>query len=120
MNAHPNSATSRLLSLLRLSVRYFLDFWVSNFVIAGKVLSRRPSIHPGIVTMPTRVESPAEILAISNLISFTPGTLLLGIDPGRNLEIHTLDDRDPVARNIREGLEAPLLACLRPTTHPDD
>ena len=113
-------SSSRLLSLLRLSGRYFLDFWVSNFVIAGKVLSRRPSIHPGIVTMPTRVESPSEILAISNLISFTPGTLLLDIEPGKALEIHALDDRAPVAANIKEGLVDPLLATLRPSPRHDD
>lgn len=110
----------RWLSLLVLAAKYFVDFWISNFVIAGKVLSRRPSIHPGIVTIPTRVESPAEVLAISNLISFTPGTLLLHVEPGKTLEIHALDDRGPLAKTIQQDLEAPLLDVLRPHRQPHD
>lgn len=110
----------RWLSLLVLVARYVVDFWISNFVIAGKVLSRRPSIHPGIVTIPTKVESPLEILAISNLISFTPGTLLLHVEPGKTLEIHALDDRGPLAKTIHEGLEEPLLDVLRSRRQPHD
>lgn len=103
----------RLMRLLRLAVRYTADFWISNFVIAGKVLSRRPDIHPGTITIPTRVESPAEILAMSNLISFTPGTLLLNVEAGESLEVHTLDDRGPVGESITRNLEEPLLHITR-------
>ncbi len=111
------NALTRLLCLGRLAMRYTADFWISNFVIAGKVLSRRPDIHPGIVMIPTRVESPAEILAMSNLISFTPGTLLLPAEPGKYLEVHALDDRGPVAASITENLEEPLLQITRGEIH---
>lgn len=111
---------TRLLRLLRLAVRYTADFWTSNFVIARKVLSRRPDIHPGTITIPTRVESPGEILAISNLISFTPGTLLLNVEAGKNLEIHTLDDRAAVAESITKRLEEPLLSISRRVCFHDD
>lgn len=103
----------RLMRLFRLAVRYTADFWISNFVIAGKVLSRRPDIHPGTITIPTQVESPAEILAMSNLISFTPGTLLLNVEAGESLEVHTLDDRGPVGESITRNLEEPLLHITR-------
>ena len=104
---------TRLLQLIRLAVRYTADFWISNFVIAGKVLSRHPDIHPGTITIPTRVTSHAEILAMSNLISFTPGTLLLNVEAGKSLEIHTLDDRGPVGESITKSLEEPLLQITR-------
>jgi len=104
---------TRLLRLVRLAVRYTADFWISNFVIARKVLSRRPDIHPGTITIPTRIESPAEILAMSNLISFTPGTLLLNVEAGKSLEVHTLDDRGPVGESITRQLEEPLLHITR-------
>lgn len=111
--------SSKLLRLVRLALRYTADFWVSNFVIAGKVLSRRPDIHPGTITIPTRVESPAEVLAISNLISFTPGTLLLNVEAGESLEVHTLDDRGPVGESITRNLEEPLLQITRRNAHDD-
>lgn len=103
----------RLMRLVRLAVRYTADFWISNFVIAGKVLSSRPDIHPGTITIPTRVGSHAEILAMSNLISFTPGTLLLNVEAGESLEVHTLDDRGPVGESITRNLEEPLLHITR-------
>jgi multicomponent Na+:H+ antiporter subunit E len=102
------------MKLLRLLFRYAIDFVQANLTIARQVLSPRLEIEPEIIEIDTRVKSPLEVLALSNLITFTPGTLTLEIDPEKEkLVVHVLDDAEVQATAIREGLEKPLLEITR-------
>jgi multicomponent Na+:H+ antiporter subunit E len=102
------------MKLFRLLFRYAIDFVQANLTIARQVLSPRLEIEPEIIEIDTRVKSPLEVLALSNLITFTPGTLTLEIDPEKEkLVVHVLDDAEVHATAIREGLEKPLLEITR-------
>jgi multicomponent Na+:H+ antiporter subunit E len=101
------------MKLLRLIVRYLCDFVLANLSIAKDVLSPNPRIEPETIELQTEVETPIEILALSNLITFTPGTLTLDIEPGGRLVVHVLKDGDGTAAAIRDRLEEPLLAITR-------
>ena len=101
------------MKILRLTVRYLFDFVRANLSIARDVLSLRPRIEPEMIELQTRVETPVEILALSNLITFTPGTLTLDIEPGGKLTIHVLKDGEQTANSIRDRLETPLLDITR-------
>ncbi|MEM7395736.1 MAG: Na+/H+ antiporter subunit E [Verrucomicrobiota bacterium] len=103
----------RLVLILRLFGHYALDFWRSNFAIARLLLSRRMDLEPRTVTVPIRAREPMETLLLANLITFTPGTLLLNIRPGESCEIHTLTDADEIAESVSERLEKPLLKVTR-------
>ena len=102
------------MKLLVLIARYVADFVRANLTIARQVLSPKLDIQPETIEMETKVESPAEVLALSNLITFTPGTLALEVEPGERLVVHVLDDAPAAAEAIRERLEKPLLEVTRP------
>lgn len=101
------------LALLRLAARYVVDFTLANIQIAKLLLSPKMEISPDTVDIPTEVESPGEILALSNLITFTPGTLTLEIEPGEKVRVHFLDVSPEAVTAIRERLEKPLLEITR-------
>ena len=101
------------MKLLRLVANYLFDFARANLVIARQVLSPRLRIRPETIEIETRASEPVEILALSNLVSFTPGTLALDIEPGERIIVHVLDDAPAAAEAIRHRLEAPLLEVTR-------
>jgi multicomponent Na+:H+ antiporter subunit E len=102
------------MKLFRLLLRYAIDFVQANLTIARQVLSPRLEIEPEIIEIDTKVKSPLEVLALSNLITFTPGTLTLEIDPEKEkLVVHVLDDAEAQATAIRDDLEKPLLEITR-------
>ncbi len=102
------------MKLLRLFLRYVADFILANITIARQVLSPRLDLHPEIVEIETKVKSPLEVLALSNMVSFTPGTLVLEIDPEEeSLLMHVLDNAEEQAESVHEHLEEPLLEITR-------
>lgn len=101
------------MKLLRLVLIYVKDFTLANLTIAKQVMSPKMDIHPETIEMETQVEKPVEVLALSNMITFTPGTLTLQVDPGARLVVHVLDDAEGARRAIRERLEDPLLEITR-------
>jgi multicomponent Na+:H+ antiporter subunit E len=103
----------KLIAALKLYFRYTMNFWVANFTIAKQVLSPNLTINPEIIVIDTKVETPLEILALANLITFTPGTLVLGIDPGKKLTVHVLDGAEEARVSIPRDLEAPILSITR-------
>ena len=101
------------MKLLRLLVTYAVDFVRANVTIARQLLSRDLQIDPEVIEMETEARTQVEMLALSNLITFTPGTLTLEIEPGKKLTVHALNDGPAARRAIRERLEKPLLAITR-------
>lgn len=93
---------------IRLVFHYLIDFTWSNLVIAKQVLSPRIKTDPVLIEMATKAESPFEVLALSNLISFTPGTLIVEIEPGEKMVVHALNDDPDLPCQIRDRIEKPL------------
>ncbi len=101
------------MKLLRLIAVYLFDFTRANLELARQLVTPGLRIDPQVIEIDTKVESPAEILALANLITFTPGTLTLDIQPGKKLRVHVLAEAPETARAIRERLEKPLLEVTR-------
>lgn len=101
------------MKLLLLIIRYFWDFIVANLVLARQLLSPRLEFSPEVIEIDTQVTSPAEILALSNMITFTPGTLTLDVKPGDKITVHVLTDGAKAKQAIRKRLEEPLLEITR-------
>jgi multicomponent Na+:H+ antiporter subunit E len=69
---------------------------LSNISIAADILSPRLRMSPEVVDLPLKTKSEAEILTISNLLTMTPGSLVLGYDREKNmLKVHIMYYRDP-------------------------
>ncbi|MBX3175817.1 MAG: Na+/H+ antiporter subunit E [Candidatus Hydrogenedentes bacterium] len=86
----------------------------ANFDVARRVLHPALPIHPGIVTVRTRLRSDAGLTFLANSITLTPGTMTVDIDREAGLlYIHWLDvtTRDPaeaterIARRFERILE---------------
>ena len=103
----------RILKLIQLGIRFFFDLVRANVALARQLLSPRLSLKSEIIEIETDVSSPAEILALSNMITSIPGTLTLEIEPGKKLVVHVLGDAEDAAAAIREHLEEPLLEVTR-------
>jgi len=101
------------MKLLRLLLRYLFDFTRANLTLARQLLSPRLDLSPETIEIETDVRTPREVLALANMITFTPGTLTLDVQPGEKLRVHVLSDGPEAARAIRERLEKPLLEITR-------
>lgn len=59
----------------------------ANFDLAGRVLSPSLPIHPELVEVKTRLQSPLAKLLLANTITLTPGTLTVDVE-GDTLLVH--------------------------------
>lgn len=104
----------KLLLLIKMMARYVFDFTLANLVLAKQVLSPHMTLQSKVIEMDTEIEKPIEVLALSNLITFTPGTLTIEIDPGKKLSVHVLGTHpEDAGEQIQERLVEPLLQITR-------
>lgn len=86
----------------------------ANIVVAREVMSPRSRLAPGIVVLPLRSRKWVEIATITNLISLTPGTLIVGVrrDPP-SLLVHGMHaaDAERFRAELRD-LETRMLAAV--------
>ncbi|MEM6679341.1 MAG: Na+/H+ antiporter subunit E [Pseudomonadota bacterium] len=105
----------RVPRMLRLAGIFLRELVLSSLRVARDVLSFRPDARPGIVAVPLRARSEAEILIVSSLVTLTPGTLSLDLSPdGETLYVHAmfLDAPEALREEIASTLETPVLEAL--------
>jgi multicomponent Na+:H+ antiporter subunit E len=98
-------------------VFYLAELVWSSIQVAIDVCRPRLDMCPGVVGLPLRARTDAEITVLANLISLTPGTLSLDVSPDKRLlYVHTMDlENGPGAlrADIRNTLESRVLTLLR-------
>jgi multicomponent Na+:H+ antiporter subunit E len=98
---------------------YLTDLVRSSIRVAIDVCRPRLTVCPGVVGIPLRARTDAEITVLANLISLTPGTLSLDVSPDRRrLYVHAMDleaGPDALRADVRDSLEARVLTLLRGT-----
>jgi multicomponent Na+:H+ antiporter subunit E len=73
-------------------------------------------MKPGIVKIELEAKTDLEITVLSNLISLTPGTLVIDVSDDRKvMYVHGmyLEDKAKFIESIKIGLEKPLLNIMR-------
>jgi multicomponent Na+:H+ antiporter subunit E len=106
----------RPLGLLLLLGRFAWLVVVANLTVAREIVTRRDNIRSGIVAIPLTSRSPLVTTVLADVITLTPGTLSLEVDPERGvLYVHVLHVRavEDVRRDI-EGLQRLVLAAIEP------
>jgi multicomponent Na+:H+ antiporter subunit E len=93
--AHPIWADLRLsprtgVELLRYTGVFLREMVKSNLMVMRYVYAPRLDIHPGIVPTRTRLTTPLGRITLTNTVTLTPGTLVMGIE-GETLHVHILD-----------------------------
>lgn len=70
---------------------YLLKLIQSNIYIAYDILTPRMSTNPGLIEVPLTLKSDFGLLLFSNLLSMTPGTLVMDIYENREIAlVHVL------------------------------
>lgn len=70
---------------------YMLQVIKSNLIIAWDILTPINKTNPGEIHFPVRLKSKHAVLALSNIISMTPGTITIDYDKTKSeLLIHVL------------------------------
>ena len=85
----------RIWALIKLNLIFFRELRLSNIDVLKIVLRPKMDIKPSVFAYPTELEHDWEITLLSNLITLTPGTLVLHVsDDQRTLYIHAIDVED--------------------------
>ncbi|SEA95637.1 multicomponent Na+:H+ antiporter subunit E [Chitinophaga terrae (ex Kim and Jung 2007)] len=95
---------------------FIYEMLKANLHVAYDVITPRFFMKPGIVKYPLDARTNLEITFFTNLISLTPGTLILDVsDDKKVVYIHVmyLEDKDAFIQQIKGGLEKRLLDILR-------
>lgn len=88
---------------------------VSNLRVAADIVTSRVLMTPGVLAFKTEAKTNMEITMLSNVITLTPGTLVLDVSEDKTtLFVHAmfLDEVDEVLEQLRE-LEQRLLQVIR-------
>jgi multicomponent Na+:H+ antiporter subunit E len=116
----PNPQTRRYVRRLPQAIWfagfYFKEVVLSTLRVALDVVTPAAYRRPGIIAMPLDAKTDAEIALLSNLITFTPGTISIDVSADKKyLYVHCMflgdPDRDRIA--LKEGLERRVLELLR-------
>ena len=88
---------------------FFLwELLLSSLRVAYDVVPPPPLRRPAIVCVPLDLRSDASIALLANLLTLTPGTVVLGVSPDRStMLIHALfaPDDEAFRRSIKNGFE---------------
>ncbi|MFP4156817.1 MAG: Na+/H+ antiporter subunit E [Opitutales bacterium] len=96
---------------VRFSAGYLRDILMSNLRIAFDILRGRPAIQPGILALDVSALSPRATVVVANLITMTPGTVSLDVDPENHLLfVHCLYLQNPT--ETRESLQRDYVASI--------
>ncbi len=106
----------RVPKTLRFILRYMYEMLKANLQVARTILLRKMDVAPAIIKYPLEAKTDFEITMLSNIISLTPGTLVMDVsDDKKVMYIHTLyfKDKDSFIKYVRLHLEIKLLEVIR-------
>jgi multicomponent Na+:H+ antiporter subunit E len=95
---------------------YFMEMIKANLQVAYDVVTPHYFMKPGIVGLPLDAKTDFEITMLSNMISLTPGTLVVDLSSDRKVmfvHVMYLKSREEFIKTTKEGLEKKLLEILR-------
>lgn len=98
----------RLYYIFYLLAYYLVKLVAANLYIAWDILTPRMRTNPGLIEVDIAYEKDLGLLLLSNLLSMTPGTLSIDIDPAKEkLKVHVLYlDRKKETLNEIERMKA--------------
>lgn len=95
---------------------YLKEVIVSNLRVAYDALTPTHKMKPGILEIPLELEHDQAILAFSNLMTMTPGTMTFALSEDKSkLYVHAMyiDDPEELKQGIKEKFETRLVELFR-------
>ncbi|HEY9577468.1 MAG TPA: Na+/H+ antiporter subunit E [Pseudobacillus sp.] len=106
----------RVFAVIYLTLLFFKELIMANFDVLKVILKPKLDIQPGIFALPTELKSDWEITLLANLITLTPGTLVIDIsDDQKILYVHAIDvpDVQDAINGIKESFEKAIMEVSR-------
>jgi len=106
---------------LRLFVVFLREVVTSAVTVAWAVVNPRPHLTPAIVAIPLTLRTDWRISVLANIVTLTPGTTSLHVSEDlATLYVHAMDcdDREALARDIKETFETTILKTEPPAAAP--
>lgn len=103
--------TFRPLLAAKLLIRVLADIVMANLEVARLVVGPLARLRPSFIEIPLDVDHPFVATVLGSIISLTPGTVSIEIDPERRvLLVHALDvgDEAELIATVKARYEAPL------------
>ena len=104
------------MAVIKLLFIFLRELLLSNLAVLKVVLNPKLDIRPGIFALETQLTAEWEVTLLANLITLTPGTLVVDISPdNKTLYIHAMDieDVDVAAEDIRCSFEKAIMEVSR-------
>lgn len=112
----PRAYVRRLPRVFAFVAVYASEVVVSTLRMAWEVVTPYPRRNPGMIEVPLDVTTDTEIAMLANLITFTPGSVMLDVaDDRRHMLVHVLflDDPEASIRHIKRRYERWVLRLMR-------
>ncbi|MFG1492720.1 Na+/H+ antiporter subunit E [Halobacteriovorax sp. GFR7] len=106
----------RLWYIFEFVILYLWDLTLGALRVAQDVVTPKNLSTPGIIKFPLEVQSDFEIALLSNLITFSPGTMVIDLDADKShLYIHMmfLENEEEAIQEFKEVIESRVLRILR-------
>lgn len=103
------------LALARFTTYYVKEVLVANLRVARDILDPRLSARPAVLAVELEDHTEDELLVLTSLLSFTPGTLTLDLSPdGRRLYVHAInvEDLEALRAGIKDGFETRVIEVM--------
>lgn len=98
----------RVYRIIMLTVTFLTELIKANFDVLKIILKPRIENKPGFFVYETDLEYDWQLVLLSNLITLTPGTVVLGIsDDRKKIYIHSIDfsTKEEEVESIKSSLE---------------
>lgn len=105
-----------VVSIVKLILLFFKELFLSNIAVLKVVLSPKMTMQPAIFALPIQVKKNWEITILANLITLTPGTLVVSVsDDNSHLFIHAMDspDIEEAVNDIKNSFEKAIMEVSR-------
>lgn len=102
----------RVFAIISLILLFLKELVLSNVAVVKSVLKPKLDMRPGIFALPTVLQKDWEITILANLITLTPGTLVIDVsDDKKILYVHAMDieDANEAIESIKNTFEKAIL-----------
>ncbi|WP_071460541.1 Na+/H+ antiporter subunit E [Bacillus massilinigeriensis] len=106
----------KIVAVIRLFLIFNRELFLSNLAVLKVILKPKLDIKPGIFALPTELKEDWEITILANLITLTPGTLVIDISPDNSiLYVHAMDidDIQEAIDGIKNSFEKAIMEVSR-------
>ncbi|MDQ0254314.1 multicomponent Na+:H+ antiporter subunit E [Evansella vedderi] len=106
----------RVYAFFKLIVLFIYKLILANIDVIKIVLSPKMDIRPGIIAVPTDLDTEWEITLLATMISLTPGTLSMNFsENGKTIYVHFIhiEDKDEAIKEIHDSFEKAILEVTK-------